>query len=756
MVIYSTEKGWISLVHYDSQSILDPARDCGRPLLDVTAKNPCVHNVVLNRLCASCGEIVEGPKATTAIDDRIQISKEYAETLSQPKIQELYSTKKLILVLDLDHTLIHAEQTPPHVELLRDNQINTFQSEELKLHQLCSCKATETARGPRMPATEMERGSDERASEERGSDERASEERGSDERASEERGSDERASEERGSLPADNGRRKRIYCPVCDTSGCLAPERQVLIDGRQLKGDLEVQLPDAETTFCQYVEDGEQNPATKYKLRLLESAVFYLETAVSASASVASHFKLRPGVVPFLREMAKYFEMYIYTAGIREHANCALSLLDPDRRWFPHDHVFSRDAVSMRGTKNLSRVLPSDHHAILVVDDTPAAWDDDVGLFVCYPYVWFASPLDHFTTPLNPYSLDLKVSAFRRALCQYGPLRILNALKKAGKYQTAQDTSQDATQDTIKEQETTLSGLKPLSDGTSPLTPPLEERTPRIHNPFFPDSLAGRKAAPTQYQDEYRGSALQLQPFTWAPPFERLPQLWREQNIEARCGENLPRSFKDSDLQLYCLRRILKLAHKIYFAALDAQGYETELTIPSLKDILDVIKLKVLQSTRPFYGDPPHGWSKTQSATTFKFLGAEVIHNDEIRTPTHILLNRLDVVPPHIQLPTVTQDWLEFAASTLIAPDDEVFSPNNARELRVFWDACVLEQPTSTECGKRQRTSGICCVMDDTEWLVKHRTDENELIEAVLSRSTVKRPVDIEKLEDDLLQELEI
>jgi RNA polymerase II subunit A C-terminal domain phosphatase len=72
---------------------------------------PCEHPALFKRMCVSCGEKVtpagdEVGVATTATG--VVLSKQEARDISQEKIVHLRRGKKLALVLDIDHTMVHA------------------------------------------------------------------------------------------------------------------------------------------------------------------------------------------------------------------------------------------------------------------------------------------------------------------------------------------------------------------------------------------------------------------------------------------------------------------------------------------------------------------------------------------------------------------------------------------------------------------------------------------------------------------------
>lgn len=90
----------------------------------------CDHPAIFHSLCVSCGIRVDSnqPATSSALTMSggtiLQLSETEAERVQSLKIENLKKTKKLALVLDLDHTLLHAVQVegptpsqppqPPH------------------------------------------------------------------------------------------------------------------------------------------------------------------------------------------------------------------------------------------------------------------------------------------------------------------------------------------------------------------------------------------------------------------------------------------------------------------------------------------------------------------------------------------------------------------------------------------------------------------------------------------------------------------
>jgi FCP1-like phosphatase family protein len=101
----------------------------------------CAHEVQLNSMCVSCGAHVKkgeddkgtGNELTMAGGGQLMLSKEAAERQQEEKVASLRSSRKLALVLDLDHTLIHTmglEGPPQDLVKLAENDVHYMTLEE--------------------------------------------------------------------------------------------------------------------------------------------------------------------------------------------------------------------------------------------------------------------------------------------------------------------------------------------------------------------------------------------------------------------------------------------------------------------------------------------------------------------------------------------------------------------------------------------------------------------------------------------------
>lgn len=87
--------------------------------------------------------------------------------------------------------------------------------------------------------------------------------------------------------------------------------------------------------------------------------------------------KLRPGLHEFLHAIVEKFELYVYTMGARKYAAAVVELLDPDGSagLRGHDRVIASEDSTSRRLKGLDVVLGAEE-TTLIVDDSAAVWPE--------------------------------------------------------------------------------------------------------------------------------------------------------------------------------------------------------------------------------------------------------------------------------------------------------------------------------------------------------------------------------------------
>nr|XP_018260686.1 uncharacterized protein I303_06401 [Kwoniella dejecticola CBS 10117]OBR82844.1 hypothetical protein I303_06401 [Kwoniella dejecticola CBS 10117] len=98
--------------------------------------------------------------------------------------------------------------------------------------------------------------------------------------------------------------------------------------------------------------------------------------------------KPRPGLQKFLDEMSEIYEMHVYTMGTRSYADAICKVIDPDGKIFG-GRILSRDESGSFSSKNLKRLFPTDTSMVVVIDDRSDVWADCPNLVKVVPYDFF-------------------------------------------------------------------------------------------------------------------------------------------------------------------------------------------------------------------------------------------------------------------------------------------------------------------------------------------------------------------------------
>lgn len=575
----------------------------------------------------------------------ILVSRSYAKLLTGNKVVSLISSRKLILVLDLDNTLIHACETRPPADLLHPDvrdSLSTFAQEE-----------TREVLG--------------------------------------------RSGEEGEN---DGGFRPCAVIDGRDIKSQMAMTAQ-MVEATESGGNRTLEVGSAGfptqgmsqgmsqgTFFPHYMKESEMNYIAKRRIRCLEDNVFYIETpmyGVAHSVSFlyghsTSHFKLRRGVIQFLREMSEYFELMVYTAGTEEHAASTLSLLDPERRFFG-ERVYARKALGADGLKSLAQILPQDHELIIVLDDTLRVWARDVGLVMCYPYIWHAEPTSHFLYRRPRSEALFRLSAIQRSLCQFSPMLLLHvALTSPPGLLLAAEPQPNAGKEASSKSE--------VEEG-------LEMKGKRIVNAVL------------------NGEVKLL---------EGVRQMWDLQCVEARTGLKTPSRFDDTDVQLFNTMAVLRTVHRLFFYCLDKQSFEETIAVPSCHDILSYMRRSILKDcVILFLGDKKYFLSTDLHYLAVK-CGARFVFARDLDTPTHVLVDQplYEKLIPLLRNKAVSFQWLELSCCLFARMPEALFHPEVAAGRRCLWDAIELHacahrgsfvggnrrEETETEKGEGMRDEG--------------------------------------------------
>ncbi|KAF5023182.1 hypothetical protein F66182_4763 [Fusarium sp. NRRL 66182] len=101
------------------------------------------------------------------------------------------------------------------------------------------------------------------------------------------------------------------------------------------------------------------------------------------------YIKLRPGLMEFLEEVSKMYELHVYTMGTRAYALNIAKIVDPDKKLFG-DRVISRDENGSITSKSLQRLFPVSTDMVVIIDDRADVWPmNRPNLIKVVPYDFF-------------------------------------------------------------------------------------------------------------------------------------------------------------------------------------------------------------------------------------------------------------------------------------------------------------------------------------------------------------------------------
>lgn len=112
-------------------------------------------------------------------------------------------------------------------------------------------------------------------------------------------------------------------------------------------------------------------------------SLFEIKLPGSGNAGSQSHFvKLRPYAREFIKSLNEFFQIQVFTWGLRHYAEQVVRILDPEdeiikSRIVSRDDVFDPSDPSGHRElqqKELSRLFPCDEKMAIIIDDDPRVW----------------------------------------------------------------------------------------------------------------------------------------------------------------------------------------------------------------------------------------------------------------------------------------------------------------------------------------------------------------------------------------------
>ncbi|OAO15080.1 hypothetical protein AV274_3208 [Blastocystis sp. ATCC 50177/Nand II] len=152
---------------------------------------------------------------------------------------------------------------------------------------------------------------------------------------------------------------------------------------------------DLDHTLMEQTDDMRCMEAAKFGIPNVSSITFHRNGIPTSFVII-----LRPCVLPFLKELSSYFELSVYTNGIREYAEEVVKVLDPDHTLFgsriiarndvPDNPANSTEDNFVKESKDIRFVQPGFDTMGVAVDDCAAVWKDQSSVITVPKFVFWS------------------------------------------------------------------------------------------------------------------------------------------------------------------------------------------------------------------------------------------------------------------------------------------------------------------------------------------------------------------------------
>ena len=359
-------------------------------------------------------------------------------------------------------------------------------------------------------------------------------------------------------------------------------------------------------------------------------------------ASGCSYYiKMRPNLRQFLTNIAKLYELHVYTMGTRAYAMNIARIVDPDKKLFG-DRIISRDENCNMTAKSLQRLFPVSTNMVVVIDDRADVWPNNRrNLIKVVPYDFFKGTGD-INSSFLPKRPDLTPSP-----------------------------------DAVPETPQQNGEVKPDAEGDATAKPAATAVGPTPAGASGSDDVALLKAQ----SEQERALEKQLTDRPLLHMQEKLDKVDEEaekasaEDESPQSGQNTPPHQRhhvllDDDAELIYLERHLTNLHEKYYEAYESR--ENSPSIPDVGSVLDELTHEVLRGTRiVLSGIVPNNVDKWNHEIALQVKSFGAILEDRIHPGiTHLVVSllrpRTAKVREAVKIPTikiVNQNWLQDSIS---------------------------------------------------------------------------------------------
>jgi RNA polymerase II subunit A C-terminal domain phosphatase len=399
------------------------------------------------------------------------------------------------------------------------------------------------------------------------------------------------------------------------------------------------------------------------------------------------YIKLRPGLTDFLQNIAKLYELHIYTMGTRLYAQNIREIVDPTGALFG-DRILSRDESGSLTAKNLQRLFPIDTKMVVIIDDRGDVWKWNDNLIKVTPYDFFVGIGD-----INSSFLPKKPEIQAALEAQ---LKGLHSKKEKGEgaspNENGHQTNGDDSLSPKKEEVSALEQLVTMSGGDDPKVLELQTQDQEVS---LAAQLEHRPLLQQQKKLDAEDEAAEA-----AANGEKPENA--ESDVSSDSGKHRHNLLQDNDTELTYLEGRLRQVHQTFFdeydrkragaqggrlsalrgepkASVNETGIDLSL-VPDIKNVMPSIKLLVLRgAVLVLSGVVPLGADVQNSdiALWAKSFGAK-IHEKVSKYTTHVVAGRNRTAKvrqaakrPHIHIVTIS--WLQDSVTQWNWLDEEPY-----------------------------------------------------------------------------------
>ncbi|EPR79042.1 NLI interacting factor-like phosphatase [Spraguea lophii 42_110] len=362
----------------------------------------CSHPISMNNLCAVCGEEInnnDNKVCALSASQEIYVNKTESKKLIRNNQKRLEKDKKLILVLDLDQTLIDTGVQENNFMVKNNNN------------------RSDSGKGDNNNNNRNDSGKGDNRSDNKNNDNKNTTIIDNNKNIITDKSINDKDKikiEVAKRKMDDNAEIKRIknnnginnsYDCIIDSKNIITTDNgnintidKNIIDNKNTTTNNIIITPDNTNTANNdniiTTDNNDNIITTDIKDNL--SNTTYINTVVDSDcysfnfiiSNYIFYVRLRPHLLSFLEDLSKYYVFYIYSMGTREYVNKIVEIIDPKGIYFK-DRIITRDENHGKLVKNMKRVMYGSKSNSIILDDREDVWAEDKNVMLIRPYKYF-------------------------------------------------------------------------------------------------------------------------------------------------------------------------------------------------------------------------------------------------------------------------------------------------------------------------------------------------------------------------------